>query len=111
VSDADLPALYAGAAAYLFPSLYEGYGLPLLEAMASGTPVLTSDRGACPEVAAGHAVIVDPLDIDAMAAGIEATLGMSAERRAAALAHARARTWAETARGTLAVWREAIAEG
>ena len=111
VSDDDLPALYAGAAAYLFPSLYEGYGLPLLEAMASGTPVLSSDRGACPEVAAGHAVIVDPTDVDAMAAGIGATLDLPADRRAAALAHARARTWAETARGTLAVWREAIAEG
>jgi glycosyltransferase involved in cell wall biosynthesis len=110
-SDADLPALYAGAQAYLFPSLYEGYGLPLLEAMASGTPVLSSDRGACPEVAGGHAIIVDPTDVDALAAGIAATLDMSAERRAAALAHARARTWAETARGTLAVWREAMAEG
>ncbi len=109
-SDADLPALYAGAAAYLFPSLYEGYGLPLLEAMASGTPVLSSDRGACPEVAAGHAVIADPLDVDALAAGIAATLAMPAEGRAAALAHARARTWAQTARGTLAVWREAMAE-
>ena len=110
VSDADLPPLYAGAAAYLFPSLYEGYGLPILEAMASGTPVLASDRGGCPEAAASHAVIADPVDIDAMAAGIAATLAMSAERRAAALAHARARTWAETARGTLAVWREAMAE-
>ncbi|MCK9687085.1 glycosyltransferase family 4 protein [Scleromatobacter humisilvae] len=110
VGDADLPALYAGAAAYLFPSLYEGYGLPILEAMASGTPVLASDRGSCPEVAAGQAVIVDPTDVDALAAGIAATLAMPADRRAAALAHARARTWAETARGTLAVWREAMAE-
>ena len=110
VGDADLPALYAGAAAYLFPSLYEGYGLPILEAMASGTPVLASDRGSCPEVAAGHAVIVDPTDVQALAAGIAAALEMPADRRVAALAHARARTWAETARGTLAVWREAIAE-
>ena len=60
-------------------------------------------------MAAGHAVIADPEDIAAMASGIAATLDMSAERRAAALAHARARTWAETARGTLAVWREAMA--
>ena len=110
VSDADLPALYAGAAAYLFPSLYEGYGLPILEAMASGTPVLASDRGSCAEVAAGHAVIADPEDVGAMAAGIADTLALSAEHRAAALAHARARTWTETARGTLAVWREAMAD-
>lgn len=109
VSDADLPALYAGASAYLFPSLYEGYGLPILEAMASGTPVLTSDRGACPEAAAGHAVIVPPEDVDALAAGIAATVSMPQAQRDAALAYARTRSWAETARGTLAVWREASA--
>jgi glycosyltransferase involved in cell wall biosynthesis len=111
VSDADLPALYAGAAAYLFPSLYEGYGLPILEAMACGTPVLTSDRGSCPEAAAGHAVIADPLDVDALAAGIREAVSMTAERRAAALAYARSRTWEATARGTLAVWRDVLAEG
>lgn len=111
VSDADLPALYAGAAAYLFPSLYEGYGLPILEAMACGTPVLTSDRGSCPEAAAGHAVIADPEDIAALAAGIAAAVGMAQDRRAAALAYARTRTWEATARGTLAVWREALTEG
>lgn len=110
VSDTDLPALYAGAAAYLFPSLYEGYGLPVLEAMASGTPVLTSDRGSCPEAAAGHAVIANPEDVDALAAGIAAAVSMSLDQRAAALAYARTRTWLETARGTLAVWREAAAE-
>jgi glycosyltransferase involved in cell wall biosynthesis len=110
VSDEDLPALYAGAAAYLFPSLYEGYGLPVLEAMASGTPLLTSDRGACPEVAAGHAVIADPEDVDALVAGIAAAVAMPAQQRAAALAYARSRSWAETARGTLAVWREVLAE-
>lgn len=109
VSDTDLPALYAGAAAYLFPSLYEGYGLPILEAMASGTPVLTSDRGACPEAAAGHAIIVPPEDVDALAAGIAATVSMPQAQRDAALAYARTRSWAETARGTLAVWREASA--
>jgi glycosyltransferase involved in cell wall biosynthesis len=107
VSDADLPALYAGAAAYLFPSLYEGYGLPILEAMGSGTPVLTSDRGACPEAAAGHAVIANPEDVEALVAGIAAAIAMPQTQRDAALAYARTRTWAETARGTLAVWREA----
>ncbi len=110
VSNTDLPALYAGASAYLFPSLYEGYGLPILEAMACGTPVLTSDRGSCPEAAAGHAVIADPEDIDALAGGMQAAVSMSAERRAAALAYARTRTWEATARGTLAVWREVLDE-
>jgi len=109
-SEEELPVLYAGAAAYLFPSLYEGYGLPVLEAMASGTPVLTSDRGSCPEAAAGHAVIADPEDIDALVAGIASALAMPEDRRAAALAYARSRSWAETARGTLAVWREALSE-
>jgi glycosyltransferase involved in cell wall biosynthesis len=110
VSDAELPVLYAGAAAYLFPSLYEGYGLPILEAMASGTPVLTSNRGSCPEAAAGHAVIADAEDVDDLAAGIASAIAMPQDRRAAALAYAGTRTWAETARGTLAVWREALAE-
>ena len=109
-SEADLPVLYAGAAAYLFPSLYEGYGLPILEAMASGTPVLTSDRGSCPEAAAEHAVIVNPEEIDAMAAGIATAVSMPDLERAAALAYARSKSWAETARGTLAVWREVLAE-
>ncbi|MBV8037759.1 glycosyltransferase family 1 protein [Roseateles sp.] len=109
VSDADLPALYAGAAAYLFPSLYEGYGLPILEAMASGTPVLTSDRGACPEAASGHAVIADPEDVGALASGIAAAVALPEERRTAALAYARTRSWEATARGTLAVWRDVLA--
>lgn len=110
VSNADLPVLYAGAAAYLFPSLYEGYGLPILEAMACGTPVLTSDRGSCPEAAAGHAVIADPQDVDALAAGIATAVAMPQPGRDAALAYARTRSWEATARGTLAVWREALAE-
>jgi len=110
VDDAELPLLYAGAEAYLFPSLYEGFGLPILEAMASGTPVLTSDRASCPEVAAGHAVIADPEDVDALAAGMAGALNLSQGEREAALAYARSRSWEATARGTLAVWREAMAE-
>jgi glycosyltransferase involved in cell wall biosynthesis len=110
VDDADLPALYAGASAFLFPSLYEGYGLPILEAMASGAPVLASDRASCTEVAAGHAVIADPEDIDALAAGIGEALAMSATRRDAARAHAATKTWERTARETLAIWKEVLAD-
>lgn len=106
VDDVDLPALYAGASAFLFPSLYEGYGLPILEAMASGVPVLASDRASCTEVANGHAVITDPEDIEALAAGIDAALAMSGTRRDAARAHAATRTWERTARETLAIWKE-----
>jgi glycosyltransferase involved in cell wall biosynthesis len=111
VDDADLAPLYAGAGAFLFPSLYEGYGLPILEAMASGTPVLTSDRASCTEVAAGHAVIANPEDIAALASGLDETLAMSAARRDAARAHAATKTWARTARETLAIWNEVVAGG
>jgi glycosyltransferase involved in cell wall biosynthesis len=108
IADTWVPALYAGAAAYLFPSLYEGFGLPILEAMASGTPVLTSTVSSCPEVAAGHAVLVDPLDVDAIRAGIETVLDMPSSKREAARLYAAGKTWAETARGTLASYRRVI---
>ncbi|SFF47938.1 Glycosyltransferase involved in cell wall bisynthesis [Fontimonas thermophila] len=110
VPDADVPLLYAAASAFLFPSTYEGFGLPILEAMACGTPVLTSTGGACPEVAGGHAVLVDPLCVDDIARGIREVLAMPQARREAALAYAQTKTWIETARQTLAVYRLAIAD-
>ena len=58
--DADLPALYAGAAAFAMPSLYEGFGLPCVEAMAAGTPVVAADRAALPEACGGAALLADP---------------------------------------------------
>ena len=70
-SDEELAALYRGARCLVFPSLYEGFGLPVLEAMACGTPVVTSRGGATEEVAGGAAVLVDPLDPAAIAAGID----------------------------------------
>ena len=66
VAEGDLPALYSGAVAFVFPSLYEGFGLPALEAMACGTPVITSNTTSLPEVAGGAAVLVDPEDRDAL---------------------------------------------
>jgi glycosyltransferase involved in cell wall biosynthesis len=68
VPDPDLPALYAGAAAFALPSLYEGFGLPCLEAMAAGTPVVASDRGALPETCGAAALHADPADPAAFAA-------------------------------------------
>ena len=65
-----LAPLLAGAEAFLFPSLYEGFGMPILEAMACGTPVLTSDATATSEVAGGHALLVDPSDPQSIAQGI-----------------------------------------
>lgn len=75
VSDAELPGLYAGALAFVLPSLYEGFGLPCLEAMACGTPVVAADRGALPETCGDAALLVDPLDQDAIADAVLAALG------------------------------------
>lgn len=72
--DEELPALYSAAAVFAFPSLYEGFGMPLLESMACGTPVVTSNRSALPEIAGGSAILVDPLDPSAIAAGIHRVL-------------------------------------
>jgi len=110
VPEADVPALYASAAALMFPSLYEGFGLPILEAMASGIPVLTSKVSSCPEVANGHAVLVDPLSVDAIAAAIEPTVNMPAEARAAARQYAATMTWDQTARQTWAAYERALAQ-
>ena len=70
--DEDLPGLVAGADVLLYPTLYEGFGLPVVEAMACGTPVLTSSTSALQEIAGGYAYLVDPLDVDAIARGIVA---------------------------------------
>lgn len=70
VPQTDLPALLSGAAALVFPSLYEGFGFPILEAQACGVPVLTSSTSSCPEVAGAGALLVDPHDTDAIAAGL-----------------------------------------
>src|SRR5262249_9368916 len=70
VPEGALPGLFAGAEAFLYPTLYEGFGLPVVEAMACGTPVLTSSTSALQEIAGGYAYLVDPMDIDAITAGI-----------------------------------------
>jgi glycosyltransferase involved in cell wall biosynthesis len=74
VPDEDLPGLYAGATVFAYPSLAEGFGLPVAEAMAAGTAVLTSDRSSLPEVAGDAALLVEPEDIAAIAAGLERLL-------------------------------------
>jgi glycosyltransferase involved in cell wall biosynthesis len=98
VAEADLPALYAGAAALAMPSLYEGFGLPCVEAMACGTPVVASDRAALPEACGGAALLADPLDPDAFAEAILRAAGPERERlRAAGLERVRTLTWERTA--------------
>jgi glycosyltransferase involved in cell wall biosynthesis len=108
VPDAELPLLYAGAEAFLFPSLYEGFGLPVLEAMACGTPVLASTTGSLPEVAGEHAVLVDPADEAAIAEGIDRVLGLGPDAVARAAEHAAGFTWEACARGTRAVHERAV---
>jgi len=72
VPEADLVALYGGAEVMAYPSHFEGFGLPVLEAMQFGTPVLTSDQGALAEIAGGAGLLVDPYDVAAIAVGINA---------------------------------------
>ena len=98
VPDADLPALYAGAAAFAMPSLYEGFGLPCLEAMAAGTPVVAADRAALPEACGEAALLADPNDADAFAAALIRAAGPERERLAeAGRARAAGLSWARSA--------------
>jgi glycosyltransferase involved in cell wall biosynthesis len=84
VADTDLPALYAGAAAFAMPSLYEGFGLPCIEAMAAGTPVVASNRAALPEACGGAALLAEPDDPGAFAAALVRASGPERERLTAA---------------------------
>jgi glycosyltransferase involved in cell wall biosynthesis len=102
-----LPALYAAADAFAYPSEHEGFGLPVLEAMVQGTPVVTSAGTSTEEVAGGAAVLVDPFDVDAIAAGVDDALARRDELAAAGRARAAAMTWDATARRTHDVYREA----
>lgn len=103
VNERDLPALYKGAHATLFVSLMEGFGLPLLESMASGTPVLTANTNALPEIAGKAAICADPRDTDAIAFGIETLISNDRiYQRCVQLGYERARlfSWDTTAEKT-----------
>lgn len=104
----ELAALYRGASCVAYVSLYEGFGLPVLEAMASGAPVVVSQAPALREVAGGAAVVVDALEPDAIAAGLEEAVGRRDELRALGLERASSFTWDRTACETVAVYRSVL---
>ncbi|MCS7287390.1 MAG: glycosyltransferase family 1 protein [Anaerolineae bacterium] len=111
VPDEDLPALYSAADLFVFPSLYEGFGLPVLEAMACGVPVICSNTSSLPEVAGDAALLVDPTDVQALAKAIERALTdetLRAMLRAKGLERARMFTWEKTAQKTLEVYRRVL---
>ncbi len=114
VRDADLPALYSGAACFVFPSLYEGFGLPVLEAMTCGTPVVVSNRGALPEVVGDAGVTVDADDPAAFADAASRLLadpGLRARYAAAGVARAARFSWTDSAATLLALLRETTGGG
>ena len=110
VPETDLPALYSGALCFVYPSFFEGFGLPPLEAMKCGTPVITGDRTSLPEVVGDGGVLVNPFDIDAIACAIATMVDDSSFRsrlRIESLNRARIFDWRETARRTLEVYKQA----
>lgn len=112
VPDDDLPALYAGALCFAMPSLYEGYGLPVLEAMACGTPVITSNVSSLPEAAGGAALLVEPHDVDALASALSELVtnpGRRAELRQHGLERVRGLSWSRTAAELEAAFAFALA--
>jgi len=114
VPEDDLAGLYSGAAAFVFPSLYEGFGLPVLEAMACGTPVVCSNTSSLPEVAGQAALLVNPEDTPALASALARLLaddGLRARLAAQGLEQVRQFSWARAAQQTLAVLDAAAAPG
>jgi glycosyltransferase involved in cell wall biosynthesis len=111
VSEADLPALYSGALCFVYPSYFEGFGLPPLEAMQCGTPVIAGNRTSLPEVLGDAAVLVDPFDIRDLAPAIGRVLDnpdFRSQLRVKGLERARRFSWQETARLTLQVYERVV---
>ncbi len=113
VQDEDLPALYCGAALFVFPSLIEGFGLPVIEAMACGTPVVTSKTASLPEITADAALLVDPRDPAALAAAMRQVLDdpvLAHDLRLRGLARAREFSWEQTARQMTSIYEKVLAQ-
>ncbi len=112
LSEQQLGDAYRGAELFCYPSLEEGFGLPLLEAMTAGTLTLTSDASCLPEIAGGHSALVDPASDESVAEGIRRVLGLTPEQRAECVANGREWaakfTWQAAARDYLAIYRELL---
>ena len=111
VPEAHLPALLSGAKISLYPSLYEGFGLPVIESMACGAPVITSKKGALPEVAGHAAILVDPERVDSIASGISELLNnkeLQLELKTAGIKRAAHFTWQKAAEKTLSLYKDLI---
>jgi len=112
VPENDLPALYSAADAFLYPSLYEGFGLPVLEAMSCGTLVLASDTSSLPEVVGDAGILVDPSSVESIAAGLTRLLRLEEDERdrmrQRGLERAAVFSWEKTARLTVEVYRKAL---
>lgn len=108
VAQSYLPLLYAGCRLFTYPSLYEGFGLPIAEAMASGVPVLTSNCSSMPEVANGAAMLVEPVDVDGIYMGLRMALEdevWRSQAREKGLKRAAELTWDACVRGTIAAYQ------
>jgi len=114
VMNEELPLWYNAATMLAYPSIYEGFGLPVLEAQACGTPVLTSNVSSLPEAAGGAALMVDPYNVEALAEGLNRLLTdgpLRQELRERGLVHARQFSWPSSAQETARVYRRALLEG
>jgi glycosyltransferase involved in cell wall biosynthesis len=113
VPDAELPLWYNAATVFVYPSLYEGFGMPLLEAMACGTPVIGSDASCLPEVVGDAGLLISPHDVEGLADSLERLLtdaGRWADLSQQGRARASAYAWEATAAATVASYRRALKE-
>ncbi len=111
IADEDLPALYSGAEFFAYPSLYEGFGLPVVEALACGVPVLTGDNSCLPEAGGPGALYVQAESVESIAAGLlrlAQDAALRAQLRTAGLAHAAQFTWERSAAQLMAAYRKAL---
>jgi glycosyltransferase involved in cell wall biosynthesis len=108
VPEHDMPAFYTGAAALVYPSLYEGFGLPILESFACKTPVVTSDRGSMAEIGKGAAVLVNPESVESIVKGITKVLTKRNDYILKGMKRVKEYSWKKAAKETLEVYRESI---